>query len=355
MYRDSTPVLSLFFAGTARLMVELAIFTYNQTHPYQLLMKSFCLSVLLLCTLFVRAGEPGDSSENAALIEQINRIAEIEKGLKYQTGRITLQGGIATVNLPKGFRFLGPEDSRKIIEDAWGNLKGGDAPLGMIVPGEDGSAALADYAFIVQYEGLGYVKDNDADKINYDDLLKQMKEDGVAANEERRKQGLNTLELIGWASKPHYDKEGKVLYWAKEFRVPGSEENTLNYDIRVLGRKGVLVLQAVAGMSQLDTVNAHIKEVLGMVAFEQGHRYTDFDSNTDEVAAWTIGGLVAGKVLAKVGFFAIILKYLKLIIVGIVAIAGGIWKRITGRKKDDGTEQAPTEPEPTPAETEVGQ
>jgi hypothetical protein len=29
----------------------------------------------------------------------------------------------------------------------------------------------------------------------------------------------------------------KLLYWAKEFTVSGADENTLNYDIRVLEEK----------------------------------------------------------------------------------------------------------------------
>jgi hypothetical protein len=60
-------------------------------------------------------------------------------------------------------------------------------------------------------------------------------------------------------------------------------------------------------------------------------------------------------VLAKVGFFAIILKYLKLILLGIVAAGGAIWRRITGRRKtqDDAPVADPVpEPEPSPVPTE---
>ena len=141
-------------------------------------------------------------------------------------------------------------------------------------------------------------------------------------------------------------QEKKVLYWAKEYRVDNSEVNTLNYDIRVLGRKGVLVLQAVSGMDQLDSVNSHIDDVLGMVSFNDGHRYADFDSKTDDVAAWTIGGLVAGKVLAKVGFFGVILKFLKFIVVGLALVGGAIWRFITGRRKKE--EEFVYEPQPAP-------
>ncbi len=155
------------------------------------------------------------------------------------------------------------------------------------------------------------------------------------------------MDLVGWAAKPYYDKERKVLHWAKEFAVEGTQEHTLNYDVRVLGRKGVLTLQAVSSMKELDSVNNHINDVLAMVSFDEGHRYADFDSKTDDIAAWTVGGLVAGKVLAKVGFFAIILKYLKLIIIGLAAAGAAIWRFITGRKKKKEEELA-YQPQPLP-------
>jgi uncharacterized membrane-anchored protein len=67
--------------------------------------------------------------------------------------------------------------------------------------------------------------------------------------------------------------------------------------------------------------------------FNEGSRYADFDSNIDEVAAWTIGGLVAGKILAKVGIFAVLAKFGKVIILGLIAAGGFIWRLITGRRK----------------------
>ena len=295
----------------------------------------------LLTSIFAFAGEPTDST--ASLLEQLRIIDSIESKLHYKTGTVTLQNGIGTINIAPGFKFLEADEARYILEDVWGNLKGQTA-LGMIVPA-DAKAVIADYAFIVEYEAIGYVKDDDADDINYDDLLKQLKEEGVAANEERRKAGLSTMELIGWAEKPYYDKQSKLLYWAKELKVEGSEENTLNYDIRILGRKGVLVMKAISGMSQLDSVNKNKDNILKMVSFTKGSRYEDFDSNVDDVAAWTIGGLVAGKVLAKVGFLALILKNIKLVLLAIAGIGGGAWRFITGKKKKQ-EELAQTEPQP---------
>ena len=61
----------------------------------------------------------------------------------------------------------------------------------------------------------------------------------------------------------------------------------------------------------------------------------------DEVAAWTIGGLVAGKVLAKVGFLAIIAKFGKVIFLGIAGLFGGITKFFSRNKGQKDTDIEP--------------
>ncbi len=292
--------------------------------------------LLFLPALFLSLASFGRETEDSLdiLLGELKRMDSIENTFKYQTGKIDLAGGAASIHVPAQFKYLDASQSRYVLQDLWGNPDAGSV-LGMIFPANSGAMVPGGYAFVIQFEEMGYVKDSDADKIDYDDLLKDLKESSAKENEERLRLGLQTMNLVGWAAKPYYDKEKKVLHWAKEFEVQGSEENTLNYDIRVLGRKGVLILQAVSDMSELDSVNNHIGEVLGMVSFNEGHRYADFDEKTDNVAAWTIGGLVAGKVLAKVGFFAVILKFLKFILVGVALAGGAVWKWITGRRKKD--------------------
>lgn len=75
-------------------------------------------------------------------------------------------------------------------------------------------------------------------------------------NKARVANGYEEISLIGWASKPYYDNEKKILHWAKKLNFGGAEENTLNYNVRVLGRKGVLMLNAIANMNNLSDVKA---------------------------------------------------------------------------------------------------
>ena len=75
--------------------------------------------------------------------------------------------------------------------------------------------------------------------------------------------------------------------------------------------------------------------ILASVDFTSGNRYADFNPDIDEVAAYGIGGLIAGKILAKAGFFAVILKFWKFIAIGAVALFGGFRKKLFGGSKGE--------------------
>jgi uncharacterized membrane-anchored protein len=276
--------------------------------------KIFFLVALLFNATFLFA--QGDSTQHL--------IDSIESTLVYQHGDIKLES-IGTLSVPTGFRYLNASQAQYVLQDLWGNPQD-TTVLGLIVPEAKGVLANDSWAFIITYEAMGYVKDDDADDIDYDDMLEQLKTDQVEENKLREQMGYDPIEMIGWASQPYYDKDKKVLHWAKELKFGDNEYHTLNYNVRVLGRKGVLVLNAVSGMEQLNEVKANIDPVLTSFAYADGLKYDEFNPELDEVAAWTIGGLVAGKVLAKAGILALLLKYIKVIIIGIGAIGTAAWK-----------------------------
>jgi uncharacterized membrane-anchored protein len=257
-------------------------------------------------------------------------VDSVESSFTFQHGKIELADNIGAIDVPEGFKYLNPEQSEVVLQDIWGNPDG-SGTLGMLFP--QGAGVFDGWAFIITYDEMGYVKDDDADKIDYEELLEEMKTDMEAANNEREKIGYEKIALIGWASKPFYDKDHNTLHWAKEIRFGESEENTLNYNVRILGRKGVLILNAVSEMNELTQVQPSIEKVQASFHFADGNKYADFDPGIDEVAGWTIGGLVAGKVLAKAGFFAFALKYLKFIGIALLAIAGAVWRVIRGQKR----------------------
>ena len=262
---------------------------------------------------------------------------EFTASLKFQQGKITLPDGIATLNLPESFRYLGPDDAQRVLVEAWHNPPRDMKTLGMIVPAGLSPASENGWGVIVTFDKDGHVKDDDADSIKYDTLLKDMQESVQANNEERKKEGYPAMSLLGWAEKPSYDKQTHKLYWAKEIGTEGASENTLNYNIRVLGRDGVLVLNAIAGMTQIGQIKGEMQTVTAFTDFSAGNRYADFDSKTDKVAEYGIAALVAGGIAAKLGLFgklfALLLVFKKVLLVALAAGGSAIYKFFGGKRK----------------------
>ncbi len=72
--------------------------------------------------------------------------------------------------------------------------------------------------------------------------------------------------------------------------------------------------------------------MLALAEFDQGSRYSDFDPDIDTVAAYGLGALVAGKVMAKAGFLTAALIFLKKFGVIIVIGIGLFLKRLFSKR-----------------------
>ena len=111
---------------------------------------------------------------------------EFIASLKFQSGKITLPDQVATFDLPDSFRYLSPSDAERVLVEGWGNPRGSGS-LGMIVPSNVSPLSEDGWGVIITYERDGYVKDDEADGINYDDLLKKLQEETLEGNAERKK------------------------------------------------------------------------------------------------------------------------------------------------------------------------
>jgi len=307
-------------------------------------LRLLTLPLLLSLSICVSAKNPADSTEIYQKAYDLFKDS-INKTLAFTTGKIKPNGGHVMLDVPEGFKYLNKDQSKYVLTKLWGNPESAaEDVIGMIFPKDAGPFSDSSYAFVITYSEIGYVKDEDADKINYDELLKNIQEEEKAENEKRVKAGYPAVHLIGWAQKPYYDSKRKILHWAKELKF-GEEDgtNTLNYEIRILGRKGMVSLNAVGKMYDLPLVNKDISKVLAVASFTEGNSYFDFDPKIDNVAAWTIGGLVAGKLLAKAGLFAIIAKFLaplwKFIVLAFVGLGAWIKRRLGLKKKEEDVQE----------------
>ena len=303
-------------------------------------LSQLSLVALLSVTMLNSAMGARATDSTAAATESTAEanINDIVESLKYQAGTILIKDpssskDLASISTGETLRYLNSQDTKTVLETLWGNPP--DAPsLGMIVPqgftpfGGNGHY----FAIDITYSEDGYVDDKDAKDINFDTLLEEMKSDAKRYNSERIEQGYSPVELIGWAQAPFYDSESKKLYWAKELKFGDSDIHTLNYNIRILGRKGYLNLNIIAGMDDLEFVNEQLKTILDAVEFKPEFHYSSYDPSIDKLASYGIGALVAGKVLSKAGFFVVLMKFWKLIAAGIAALFIGLKKKFLGNK-----------------------
>lgn len=233
------------------------------------------------------------------------------QSMNYRQGLIVLPGGQAELQVPEGYYYLNAEDAETVLTFLWQN-PASDRGLGMIFPADVTPWDQAAWGVELRFEGIGYVSDEDAETIDYASLLVDMQADARAASRNREEQGYQPFELIGWAEPPSYDSATRKLHWAQELHFDGSETNTLNYELRALGREGVLSANFIATMAQLPQVKDALPEVSAMIAFVPGKTYAEFDPSVDKVAAVGIAGLIAGKVLtSKAGLMAAGLLLLK--------------------------------------------
>lgn len=271
------------------------------------------LALFALFTLAAPAAPAQDSGAEAGPLAD----------LSWVDGPATGQlGDVATLEVPQGYAFLAAEDTRRILE-AMGNLTNG-TELGAVFPKED------DWFLLFEYEDVGYVKDDDRDELDAAAMLEAMKKSSAAGNKERKKRGLPTMTVTGWAVAPQYDPATNNLEWALRFDVE-NEGPVVNQNTRLLGRKGVMSATLVADPEELAAASAKADELLRGYGFVAGQRYAEF-TRGDKIAKYGLTGLVLGGAAAaaiKTGLFQ---KFWKLIVVGLAAAASFL-KRLFGRSK----------------------
>lgn len=275
-------------------------------HPKSIFVIGF-VALVLGSTQLVFAQDEEMSAEELAYAQQMQEILDT---LDRQTGDLSLGGDLVTLSVPDEFYFLDADDAETVLVDIWGNPPGQDV-LGMLFPAGSTPFDYDAWAVTIEYTDDGHVSDEDAADIDYAEMLSEMQDDARAANPDRIDEGYEPIEIVGWAEAPHYVASMRKLYWAKEIQFGDAEETTLNYEIRALGRTGVLSMTFIAATSQLAEINQQREAVLAMAEFNPGRRYEDFDSSVDKVAAYGVGALVAGKVAAKTGLLGVAILALK--------------------------------------------
>lgn len=281
-----------------------------------------------------KTSEPAATPQEPEAPRKPRSLFEAFANFQPQKGLVPV-GDQARVILADGWIWLSDSHARRFLVQL-GNPED-DTVLGIAIPPDfETSNSFA----VFSYADEGYVPDDEDP--DFDDLLSQMKDRAAEESEARKQAGLPTVKLVGWAEPPHYDKTQHKLYWAERLTFGDSDTDTLNYNVRILGRGGYLVVQGVGDIEHLKTIAEHCKTLLVATEFVEGKRYENFDPSYDKVAAYGIGGLVAGKLALKAGLFAKLLLLLKAfakpILIGLVAIGAIVVKALGGKRAAAATE-----------------
>jgi uncharacterized membrane-anchored protein len=255
--------------------------------------------------------------------------------VQWKAGPVTVDVGndLAQLQLPEGFSFAGPEDTRAVLERMGNRTDGSE--LALVIP----DAEDENWFLVFEWGPVGYVKDDEKDRIDADALLKSIREGTENGNAWRKEHDIPALHVTGWAEPPHYDADTHHMVWGVLASDDGGEKS-VNYNVRVLGRDGVMSVTLVESAEKLAASKPNVEKLLGGFSYKQGKRYSEWVPG-DKVAQYGLTGLVAagaGAAAVKLGLLGFLGKFLakmwKLVVVvavGAVALVGKIWNAARGR------------------------
>jgi uncharacterized membrane-anchored protein len=238
-------------------------------------------------------------------------------GVKWQEGpSVANLADTAEVRVPAGYVFAGANDTRKIMEANHNPTTGKE--VGFVAPADQ------EWFAVFEFHDVGFVRDDEKNSLDADALLDSIKAGTEEGNKERQRRGWPVMSIIGWEQKPRYDEATHNLEWA----IRGESEGApvINYNTRLLGRRGVVEVTLVTEPASMATTLPKFKTMLAGFDFTQGQKYAEFRQG-DKIAEYGLTGLIVGgttAVLVKTGMF----KWLwKLIVMGAIALSA-FFKRL---------------------------
>jgi len=294
---------------------------------------ALCLTVLL-AALPAGAQAP---AQNSAAAREAELNAAYEAGAQAGTrgpAKVALldQAGL---DVPADYLFVPKREAARILR-ALGNTITESSLEGIVV----GLKPTDGWIVVVRHIKEGYIKDDEAKDWNADELLANLKEGNDEANKDRVTRGFPEVEIVGWIEKPTYDAATHRLVWSLSSRHKGEPDRAvkgINYNTYALGRDGYFSLNLLTDSNHVGGDKAVARTLLAALAYNEGKAYEDFNASTDHIAAYGIAALVGGIAAKKLGLLALIgvfvLKFAKLIAVGVAAFAAGVWK-LFGRKRE---------------------
>jgi len=261
----------------------------------------------------------------AAIATVLPAISWAEEGLqvKWITGPavVDLGDNLAQLDISSQFLFADGDDTRTVMEYL-GNPPSHEE-IGMVIPNSEEQ----NWFIVFEYSDVGYIKDDDSENIDAAAILESYRNGTEKANEQREKMGAAPIHVTGWYEEPFYNSRTNDLTWAMMLE-DDQKMQTVNYNIRVLGRGGYMSAVLVADPQSLDRLKPELASIVSNLSFKSGNRYSEYVKG-DKLAQIGLTALIAGGAGAaavKFGFFKAIAKFGKAIFVAVLAFFAAIWR-----------------------------
>jgi uncharacterized membrane-anchored protein len=227
-------------------------------------------------------------------------------------------GDAAEISVPAGFLFTDKKGAQKLLELTHNFPNGNE--VGAIIPvtkeGEDV------WFVIFEFHGVGFVKDDERDKLDKSALLESIRSATEESNKVRAEKGWPAFHIIGWQNQPFYDQHTNNLTWAILGRSDSGHES-VNHSIRILGRRGTMNVDVVMSPDVYAKVVPQFDQLVSGFRYHEGNRYSDFVSG-DKVAGYGLTALIAGGAGALAVKTGLLMKMWKFI----VMVFAAAWKAI---------------------------
>ncbi len=240
--------------------------------------------VLTLIALMLGCGAPALAQAPAPGTEDPLGKAFREAQWTHGPG-VTALGNIAQVSLPADYAATQGADTQRLMEAMHNPSTGRE--VGSVFSRD------ANWFVVFEFDDIGYVKDDESGALNADAILKSITRGTEAGNKERAKRGWPTMTIVGWEQTPRYDQQTHNMTWA--IRGESQGRPIINYNTRLLGRRGVMRVTLVANPAELPAALPKFQALLAGYTYTAGNRYVEWVPG-DKVATIGLTALVAGGV-----------------------------------------------------------
>ncbi len=266
---------------------------------------SIALSLSLGLSAFGQEAEDVSQALDFSQIKQMFPSAQNEG-----QGKLGTQ---ATIDIKNDLVFLDGKDADQLLQ-SWGNLP---AVIDGLVMPEDGA-----WCITFEFSSVGYVKDDEQEDIDAEEILEQNREAQEEANKARVKQGFGSLTIVSWVVEPRYNAQTNNLEWGMLLKDDEGSE-TINHEIRLLGRRGVTSATLLCSPAQFKDLQPVMNATLDGFSYTDGNKYGEYKEG-DKIAEYGLLGLMGA------GGAFVLWKFWKPIGLGVLAVGAGVKKFFGG-------------------------